>query len=118
MVYRSLSEDEQRLLLALADVVPELGLDAARLGSLLVEPMDDGGMGSLRLSNKIGSAPRIAAELLFTDADGVEVIVSLFVDEDGTPLELDIWKVNYEPVVEIPATLPTAKRFRYDDEHM
>ncbi len=63
--------------------------------SLKVEDMDDGGMGSLRLalSNKVEDAdtPRaVASDLQFTDADGVEVIASLYLDASGTPSELSV----------------------------
>ncbi len=115
MSFRNITDREERLLRVLAAVVPELGLDAEWPHGLLVEPMDDGGMGSLRLSSREFLLVRIAAELQFTDVDGVPVLASLFVDDDGTPLELDMWKVDFNPLIEIPVDLPAAKRHKYED---
>lgn len=42
------------------------------------------------------------AEYQFTDADGVEVLASLNVDQDGRPFELDMWKTDFSPLIRIP----------------
>ena len=74
--------------------------------NLLVEEMNDGGMGSLLLSPR-PSTPRArrfgkqAADCRFLDADGVVVIASLNLDKAGELFELDIWKVNYAPLIRI-----------------
>jgi hypothetical protein len=65
--------------------------------TLLVEPMSDGGMGSLALgtdhsSRKFG---RQVAECYFVDDDQVPVSVTLNVDENGVPFEVDVWKVSF-----------------------
>ena len=112
MAFRKPTADEQRLLKALVAVVPELGLGDEWFAELSVESMDDGGMGSLRLSSAERSQPlRMVAELQFNDTDGIPVLAALFVDEHGVPFELDLWKVNSEPLKKIPANLPAAKRF-------
>jgi hypothetical protein len=41
------------------------------------------------------------AELQFDDADGVPVIASLNVDQDGDLYELDVWKVDFKPVIRL-----------------
>lgn len=96
---------ERRLLEALArrcdDCPPNW------LHGVLVSPMTDGGMGSLRLhfGGRVeqGSAfGRRGAELQFTDADGVEVIASLNLDAKGKPFEMDVWKTDFAPLVQIP----------------
>jgi len=115
MAFRNLTDREERLLRVLAAAVPEPGLDANWPHGLLVEPMNDGGMGSLRLSRRKAMFVRIAAELQFTDVDGVAVLASLFVDREGAPLELDMWKVDFNPLIEIPVDLPEAKRYSYGD---
>lgn len=74
---------------------------------LLVRPMDDGGMGSLYLLPNIESRStqklgRRVSEYQFTDLDGIEVLVSLNVDEQGNLFELDIWKTNFSPLVKFP----------------
>lgn len=102
---RQPSEPERRLLEALlsrcADCSP------GWLFQLMVVPMTDGGMGSLRLLLQGGTRQRAvfgkrAAELQFEDADGVVVIASLNLDSRGLPFELDIWKTDYTPLLEIP----------------
>jgi len=74
--------------------------------------MDDGGMGSLRLAtDEALQQPRRlmgrrAAELQFIDADGVTVLASLNLDQNGELLELDIWKTDFSPLIQIPDDLP------------
>lgn len=69
----------------------------------LVEEMRDGEMGSLRFSGpearRYGST---LAEAEFTDADGTPVSVALMLDEAGDLFELDIWKVDFSPLIRIP----------------
>ena len=74
--------------------------------ALIVTPMSDGGMGSLALgtayeSRRLG---RQVAEYHFVDKDQVLVIATLNVDKAGDPFEVDMWKVNFEPTIEWPAT--------------
>jgi len=68
--------------------------------------MDDGGMGSLRLwvpgatgVQRFGAA---VAELEFTDSDGVPVSVSLYVDQEGRPFELDLFKADFSALRRLP----------------
>jgi len=68
--------------------------------------MDDGGMGSLRFflparPDASRAMKSQASELQFTDADGGAVIVSLYVSEDGLPLEVDVWKPNFSPLIRV-----------------
>lgn len=107
---RSPSKDEVRLL--------EFLLSKAQIGvlsedwraKLRVSEMEDGGMGSLRLfpdgsqveDRKFG---RRASECQFTDEDGVEVLASLNLDQDGNLYELDIWKTDFGKLIRIPAQL-------------
>jgi hypothetical protein len=82
-------------------------IDAALLDSMLVQEMADGGMGSLYLvhplkeHNKRHFGRRVA-ETQFADSDGVQVIASLNVDKDGDLFELDIWKVDFSPLIRLP----------------
>ncbi|MGB4971766.1 MAG: hypothetical protein WBO32_03855 [Cyclobacteriaceae bacterium] len=67
-----------------------------------VEEMEDGGMGSL-LFRKGASITRYGiAECHFKDEDGVLVSVSLNATDEGAPVELDIWKVDYSPLERWP----------------
>jgi len=75
--------------------------------SLLVETMNDGGMGSLLLfPNGVTKEKRLfgrcVSECQFTDRDGVEVIASINIDKKGELLELDIWKTDHSPLISIP----------------
>jgi len=73
----------------------------------MVEEMDDGGMGSLRfplvsdkdLNRRLGS---IAAEGEFSDEDGIPVKFSINLDSNGRLFELDIWRVDFEPLKRFP----------------
>ena len=103
--FREPSDSERRLLAFLAEQTSELEL--GWLEGLLVSEMDDGRMGSLKLIAR--GAPssgrrfgKKVAEYQFADADGVEVLVSLNVDQDGQPFELDIWKTDFSPLIRIP----------------
>jgi hypothetical protein len=76
-------------------------LGAARLevdvDQLLVEPMADGGMGSLQLHPPRGDR-RMGSEVAsceFTDSDGVAVSATLNLDEQERLFELDVWKVDF-----------------------
>jgi hypothetical protein len=65
-------------------------------------------MGSLELQlPETPSDPRRfgarVAELTFKDQDGVDVIASLNLDQNGLPFEVDVWKTDFSPVVEIPS---------------
>lgn len=67
-------------------------------------------MGSLRLlpegtanQNRVfGSAP---SECRFTDADGVEVIATLYLDSNKQPFELNMWKTDFSPLMRIPENI-------------
>ena len=71
--------------------------------------MDDGGMGSLRFisSGKAfsSSTQKFGGETSschFTDKDGVLVSAALYIDSSGCPVELDMWKVDFSPLIRIP----------------
>jgi len=74
----------------------------------MVRSMCDGNMGSLRLvvraeddrnDRRFG---RQVSECQFHDADGVLVIASLYMDERDAPYELDMWKVDFSPLLNLP----------------
>lgn len=74
---------------------------------LEVEPMDDGGMGSLYFTHptKLRDRRRFGrcvAQTEFTDDDGIVVSASLNVDQDGDLFELDVWKTDFSPVSRLP----------------
>lgn len=74
---------------------------------LLVRPMDNGMGDSLYLfpKGKDNADRRFGkriSDYQFTDADGVEVIASLNIDNDGDLFELDIWKTDNGKLIKLP----------------
>lgn len=107
MVLRNPSSDEMRLLVFLIRKVGCIEISSDLLARLKVADMDDGGMGSLRLfpegfelQESMFGKPVSACQ--FTDADGIEVIVSLNIDRKGNLYELDMWKTNFARLIRIP----------------
>ncbi len=80
------------------------------IDSLLVEPLDDGGMGSLAIAPRDDKRTfsTSVAGCEFSDADGVLVSAELYVDQENLPFELDVWKVNSSPLL----TYPTLDQIR------
>lgn len=106
MAYRrKLREDEERLLDFLIKKSKML-VSSEYKENLLVEPMNDGNMGSLNLFPDSSVHEKLfgktVSDCMFKDRDGVMVIASLNVDKDNQLYELDIWKTNFEPLIEIP----------------
>lgn len=66
--------------------------------NLRIESMNDGEMGSLLFENLDGVDRRLGdtvAECYFEDSDGILVSVTLNLDQQGKPFELDVWKVDF-----------------------
>lgn len=92
------------------------GADAALNGQLdrvRVEEMADGGMGSIRFVHSSGDTGEFGREMVVAtgvDADGTELSIALNLDQFGRLFELDIWKVDFSPLQELPEanTLVTA----------
>ena len=103
--HRQPTESERALLTLLLGRTtdPDLGW----LEGLLVCDLDDGGMGSLLLIprgslSEEGRFGRTVAECEFADTDGILVLVSLNLDQDDRPFELDVWKTDFSPVIDFP----------------
>jgi len=91
----------------LVDGSENLNLPSNWKDDLLVQTMDDGGMGSLLLfPNGFVAEKRLfgkeVSRYQFVDADGVDVIVSLYTDKSGKLFEIDSWKVDFSPLIRIP----------------
>jgi hypothetical protein len=98
---RHLRPDEFRFVQILLDGLGQK--IATDLGSALVEPMKDGGMGSLKFrSTGPASSHSILVEADFKDSDGVLVSVVFWVTDSGEADELDVWKVDYSPLIAFP----------------
>jgi hypothetical protein len=104
---RKLSREEKSLILTLLRAKPEGAQFIGSLDDIEAKEMKDGGMGSLllvpkaseRLSRSFGRQ-LVSAE--FLDADGIPVSVALNLDTRGTLYELDVWKVNFAPLLAWP----------------
>jgi len=86
---------------------PSIASLIGTLNDLRVTEMNDGGMGSLLLIPKGASqTSRSFGEQLvlgeITDSDGVPVSVALNADRDGNLYELDVWKVDFSPLLTWP----------------
>lgn len=113
MLQREITLCELRLLRVLMEAAPDCRLGEQAADRLFVEPLDDGGMGSFRLVGERDRENRACAEVEFADKDGVLVLATLYVDSENRPVEVGIWKVNFDPLDEIPTELPLAKPFTF-----
>lgn len=109
--FREPTPQELRLLVALVALASEVHVTPNWRETVRVQAMADGGMGSLRLATDeaLQQSERLigwrAAELQFIDADGVSVLASLNLDQNGELLELDMWKTDFSSLVRIPDEL-------------
>ena len=89
-------------MLAAAGGKPEIETGST---SVLVEDMQDGGMGSVRFL-ATGAAQRhlgrAVAQAEYVDEDGVPVNITINVDRDGQLYEIDFWKVDFSPLKRYP----------------
>ena len=73
-----------------------------------IMPLDDGGMGSMvfiaSTKQKARKSETLISDCEFKDKDGITVVASLFVDDNNDLYELDIWKTDFSPLIEIPCT--------------
>jgi hypothetical protein len=75
------------------------------LTSVLVEDMQDGGMGSVRFLAP-GAAKRhlggAVAQAEYVDDDGVPVYITINVDREDHLYEIEFWKVDFSPLKRYP----------------
>ncbi len=82
-----------------------------QLVDLEVENMSDGGMGSLKLFPRISNnnyGERLfggnVAEIEFNGLDGILVSAALYLDKEGNDFELDVWKVDFSELKQLPTS--------------
>lgn len=101
--YRELSDGEVRLLDALLVNAPPERLTLPDGVIPRVRPMSDGGMGSLEFEpverNPVFGSR--ASQVTFVDVDGVTVLASLLVSKAGNLMEVDMFKGDYSPLINI-----------------
>jgi hypothetical protein len=105
---RSLSEHEKAIITAMLQNKNEFQYLLDSLDNVFVAEMDDGGMGSLQLvPNGLENVDRSMGKQValgeFIDSDEVPVSVALNVDRQGGLYELDIWKVDFSPLLSWPS---------------
>jgi hypothetical protein len=111
--YRSVEGDMRRIRQSeyelLESLLNQADMAASSVGlsrDLLVEELNDGGMGSLRFHGvdkadcrRFGSA---ILEGEYYDSDGTLASVAVNIDEQGKLYELDIWKIDFSPTQRFP----------------
>lgn len=102
---RPLREKEAVLIRKLVSGTPFEGKVLRQLSEAIVQDMPDGGMGSVHFHKNSTEERKLGKEIAegsFRDADGVLVSVTLNLDQFGDLFELDIWKVDFSPLVGYP----------------
>jgi hypothetical protein len=100
---RKLTSAENVLIQYMLNHVNQISLFRGMSSDCLVEDLSDGGMGSFRFQGE--SDRTFGSELVsgkFVDSDGVDVIVSIYLDQNGHLFELDSWKVDHSPRLKLP----------------
>ena len=67
-----------------------------------ITPLADGGMGSFQIGKGNRRMRTQAAEISFKDSDDTLVVATLNLDEEGILFEVDIWKVDFTPLMTWP----------------
>ncbi|MDD7888279.1 hypothetical protein [Flavivirga sp. 57AJ16] len=101
---RDLKIEEYQLL---ENMLKELKEYDFNLNELKVVDMLDGGMGSLYIVNALKTREerkmnKAIIEKQFYDVDDVPISVSINIDTDGNLFELDIWRVDFNPIINFP----------------
>ncbi len=102
---RPMRAEEIAIVKALVGVTHNAASLVSELHSVLVSDMPDGGMGGIVFENSTNEKRRFAedvAQAEFDDADGVNVFVSVYLDNDGLLFELDFWKTDFSPLLRYP----------------
>jgi len=102
---RKLKKEERDLIMFLIKDKPHSSHIIQELPEVFVEEMDDGGMGSLLFFNKERVGRKYGptmAQIQLRDTDGVPLLISVDLDEDGDIFELDIFKGDFSSLVQFP----------------
>jgi hypothetical protein len=99
---RYLSSDEKRLLSALL-LKAGITKTVSWIDSISIFPFDDGGMGSYYFLEC--HSIQVASDILFLDSDGVCVLATLYVNNNYEPCEVDMWKMDYSSLKQIPQVI-------------
>ena len=73
------------------------------IGSLRVNELVDGHMGSIRFISLLNERQASCLETAeFRDVEGSNINVTINADQTGALYEIDIWKYDFTPVIEFP----------------
>jgi hypothetical protein len=101
---REIKLEEYNLLKCMLNDVKEYEFN---IEDLTVIEMLDGGMGSLYImsASKSIEERKMSKSILekqFFDVDNMPISVSVNIDTDGNLFELDIWRVDFNPIIRFP----------------
>ena len=103
--FRSLTSDEAAILDRLIEMTDISVRPTVSLSTAKARSMNDGGMGSIGFVYET-SAPTIGSKEIVvagaSDVDGVHLSLALNVDSLGRVAELDVWKVDFSPLLKLP----------------
>ena len=106
MVRRKLRPEEVSLITWMIKNTDEGDFISSTLEDLIVEEMEDGGMGSLRVvvdgEDKRVYSRELAKVDLF-DVDQMPVFISINLDAAGKFFELDVFKGDFSPLKKFPS---------------
>jgi hypothetical protein len=105
MPHRPLNLPELGLLIFLLRGKPGAERLLAQLHAAEVAEISSSGLGCLRFLSHMPNRRlgEVVGSTQFLDEDGVPVLVSLYLDQEGELYELDCWKADDSPVRRIPA---------------
>lgn len=106
MIKRKLKPEEIQLITYMIKDTEEGDRIASKLPKIIVEEMNDGGMGSLRVVVDGKDTRRTGGILVdkdFYDEDGMLLIISIILDTDENFYELDIFKGDFSPLKRFPS---------------
>jgi hypothetical protein len=106
MVRRKLRPEEVLLITWMIKDTDEGDYITSTLQSLIVEEMNDGGMGSLKVitanvDTRVFSRELASADLL--DSDQMPLFISVLLDDVGNFFELDIFKADFSRLKKFPS---------------
>jgi hypothetical protein len=105
MNLRTLGSEEQALIEHMLHEVSQENRFRDLISNCLVEDLSNGGMGSTRFDSQNRGERRLGEDLCqseFLDFDGVPILATLSLDNFGQLFELDLWKVDFSPILQFP----------------
>ena len=102
---RKLTNAEQELICFLLKDNPDTKQIINDIPNMIVEEMNDGGMGSLRFINENGLERRFGkqiSEVTLLDEDNIPVSFAIFLDNRGDIFEMNVFKADLSKLIKVP----------------